>query len=215
MRWVESRLSAEKMPFSYAWKTLMKEGIHVAGGSDAPIEHPSPLRGIFDAIYRSNTRRKQKAEETKVFRSEECLSFSEALWIYTYEGAYAAGYEDILGEVKPGRVADLLILDKAVLSDPERLHDLKPMTVFVGGEIEFYDRENNSNHNPVKFLKAKNADFLTHPSVAYEETIAHDAPYIPGKGGSFENSRVGDDCDNFVRIGYCSCQLKNVNYCWS
>lgn len=38
--WVEKRVSPDMFPYAYSWKTLLKEGIHVAGGSDSPIEYP-------------------------------------------------------------------------------------------------------------------------------------------------------------------------------
>lgn len=227
MRWVESRLSSEKMPYAYAWKTLMREGIHVAGGSDAPIEHPSPLRGIFDSIKRSNIRRKKAEEEEKIFRPEECLSFSEALWIYTHEGAYAAGYEEILGEIKVGSVADLLVIDASCLSNPEILHDLQPTMVLVGGKIEFLSNANNE----IRFLKDSSLPEVPPSTSSYKQTIDHEAPFIPGKNGQFTNSKsngksnrkrntntnanTNDNsfCSAFVQIGYCSCQLKS-NYCF-
>ena len=59
-----------------------KCALHVAGGSDAPIESPNPFTGMYDAMFRSDSHR-QKALQSSVFKPEECLSFSQALWIYT------------------------------------------------------------------------------------------------------------------------------------
>lgn len=41
--WAEKRLPSFMLPYSYAWKTLLNEGICVVGGSDAPIEFPVRL----------------------------------------------------------------------------------------------------------------------------------------------------------------------------
>ncbi len=30
---------------------MLQEGVHVAGGSDAPIEHPNPFMGMHAAIF--------------------------------------------------------------------------------------------------------------------------------------------------------------------
>ena len=35
------------LPYSYCWKTLLNKGIHVSGGSDAPVENVSPFKGII------------------------------------------------------------------------------------------------------------------------------------------------------------------------
>jgi hypothetical protein len=90
-------------------------------GSDAPIESCCPFTGMHDAILRQS-----KAIEllpadndddhesdrddasgsgagsasAAVFRAEECLSFSEALWMYTIGAAFAANCEHVLGQVR-------------------------------------------------------------------------------------------------------------------
>jgi len=51
-RWAQEKLPDSLLPYAYAWKTLLREGVHCAGGSDAPIELPNPLVGLHCAIYR-------------------------------------------------------------------------------------------------------------------------------------------------------------------
>lgn len=51
-RYVDRILPQELLPYSYAWKTLLKYGIHVAGGSDSPVETPSPFIGLHAALFR-------------------------------------------------------------------------------------------------------------------------------------------------------------------
>lgn len=198
MRWVENRLTKDKFPFAYAWKTLIQRGIHVAGGSDAPIEHPSPLRGIFDAMYRSNVRRKKESEQEVIFRDEECLSLSEAIWMYTKEGAFASGYEDVLGEIKSGFAADLVFLNPSVLTNPHHFHDLSPLMVIVEGKIEFCGKDVQSF-----VIKTEAAPPLP-PNLSYQSNIKSDAPHIQGKGGYFDLNQY---CSEVVSIGYCSCKF--------
>lgn len=105
MKWVRARLGDQQLRYSYAWKTLLMHSsltnsatsssacttpsspiLVVAGGSDSPIEHPNPFTGMYDAIFRTNKHRLKStasAEEEIVFQPDECLSFSQALWIYT------------------------------------------------------------------------------------------------------------------------------------
>jgi len=44
-RWAQARLPATLLPYAYAWKTLLEQGVHLAGGSDSPIELASPFFG--------------------------------------------------------------------------------------------------------------------------------------------------------------------------
>lgn len=104
-RWVAKRVPASIHPYSYCWKTMMKLGIVVAGGSDSPIEHCSPIRGMYDAIFRD-------------FLPNEALSFPEALSIYTVNGAYAAQLENVTGQLKCGLEADFVVVNKNIAQTP-------------------------------------------------------------------------------------------------
>ena len=46
------RPGTERFRYAYVWRTLMKAGVHVAGGSDAPVEAPTPLIGMADVTWR-------------------------------------------------------------------------------------------------------------------------------------------------------------------
>lgn len=140
MRWVQDRLDPRHMPYAYAWKTLLKNGVHVAGGSDAPIEKCSPFLGIYDAISRLG--RNDLAESC--FKPEERLTFSEALWIYTMEASYASMTEHVIGAIKPGYAADLLFVDPSIVADHSRLPTYEPARVMVGGQI-VYDKSSRGD----------------------------------------------------------------------
>mmetsp|Transcript_7346 Transcript_7346/g.12205 ORF Transcript_7346/g.12205 Transcript_7346/m.12205 type:complete len:795 (-) Transcript_7346:73-2457(-) len=90
--------------------TSSGRGLHVAGGSDAPIESCNPFTGIHDAMFRSNRHRQSNSdsnadsnisndEDSSVFLPQERLTFSQALWLYTIGGAFAAGVEHRLGQL--------------------------------------------------------------------------------------------------------------------
>ena len=160
MKWVSERISAPQQLFAYAWRTLMTAGVVVAGGSDAPVEPCSPLLGMHDAILRrarpplplplpptnvaadvpadaeAETEAEAEAEaEAEVYRPSECLSFAQALWMYTVGGAYASGSEAVLGKIHVGYAGDLVFLDPAVLRDPALLREALPRAVVVGGRL--------------------------------------------------------------------------------
>ena len=50
--WARRRLGPTALAHAYAWKSLLEAGVACAGGSDAPVETPEPLKGIYSAMFR-------------------------------------------------------------------------------------------------------------------------------------------------------------------
>ena len=127
-QWVSKRLgeNSERYHYSYAWKTLLENDIHVAGGSDAPIESPNALDGIYQAMFRLNPK-------NEVWRPKEKLSFNEAVGIYTEGGAYAVKLENQLGMLKEGYQADFFVTDIDLAVFPEKIPQSKILEVWVEG----------------------------------------------------------------------------------
>jgi len=128
--WAEKRLPDELLAYSYIWKTLMKSGITVVGGSDAPIEDCNPLLGLHCAIFRHD-------QNGKSWKPEECLTFHEAMQIYTKNAAYAAWRENDLGQLIPGFKADFIVLDTDIEKQPNNLPQAKVEQVWVNGKLKF------------------------------------------------------------------------------
>lgn len=133
-QWVEQRLGKSRLKYSYAWKTLIENGINVAGGSDSPIEDPNPLKGMYAAIFRKNP----KGES---WRPEERLNFNEAIDLYTKGTAYSIYEENRLGKIQRNFIADFIIVDKDVIDKPELLNETRVEQVWIDG-IKRFDYEN-------------------------------------------------------------------------
>ncbi|HET7577883.1 MAG TPA: amidohydrolase [Bacillales bacterium] len=112
--WVIERLGEERMTHSFAWKTLLDEGLHCAGGSDAPIERPDPLLGIHAAVAR-----KKPGEPGQGYYPEQKLSVYEAVSLYTEGSAYVIGKESTRGKISEGFTADFTVLDRDLFTIPE------------------------------------------------------------------------------------------------
>jgi predicted amidohydrolase YtcJ len=52
MRWAPERLGPDRLAGAYAWRSLLRTGTIIAGGSDFPVEDPNPFHGLQAAVTR-------------------------------------------------------------------------------------------------------------------------------------------------------------------
>jgi len=117
---------------AYAFRTLLDHGTRMAFGSDAPVEAPNPFWGIHAAVTRQHADGKPGPDG---WYPQQRLTVMEALLAYTTGAAYAAGMEDRQGMLKPGYLADLLILDSDPFAcEPGQLKDIVPQGTMLGGD---------------------------------------------------------------------------------
>jgi predicted amidohydrolase YtcJ len=96
---VAEKLWADRLEGAYAYRSLHASGARLALGSDAPVEEMDPLQGLRDAVLRE-------------WRSHEALDLQAALEALTVTPAWLAGDEERRGRLRPGLLADLVILDR-------------------------------------------------------------------------------------------------------
>lgn len=122
-----SRIGRARWPLSYAWRTLKEAGAHVVFASDWPVSPIDPILGIQAAVVR-----KPWAETDP----DQSFSLREALAAYTVEGAYAGFMEHRKGMLKPGYLADLVVLSNDIeATAPEALHRVLAATTICGGKV--------------------------------------------------------------------------------
>ncbi|OJV63282.1 MAG: hypothetical protein BGO41_11380 [Clostridiales bacterium 38-18] len=128
---VPSRVGPVLARTSYAYKKMLSHGIILAFGSDAPVENPNPMRGLYYAIYRERP-------DGLVYYKEEGLTFEEAFDAYTSAGAYFSYETHIKGRLEPGYLADFFAVTKPLESlHPSELLTLKVEKTYIGGECTF------------------------------------------------------------------------------
>jgi predicted amidohydrolase YtcJ len=116
---------------AYVWQKLMATGATIPNGTDAPVEDVSAL-----ASYHSTVSRVLK--DGSVFFPNQRMSRMEALRSYTINGAYAAFEEDIKGTLTPGKLADITVLSKDILTIPEEeILTTEVVYTIVGGEVKY------------------------------------------------------------------------------
>ncbi|WP_018887874.1 amidohydrolase [Paenibacillus massiliensis] len=131
--WVLERVGPHRTEFLYAWRKLMQAGIPCAGGSDAPIEPLDPLLGLHAAV----TRRKPE-ESHEGYITEEKLSLSEALLLFSKGGAVAAGEVEERGIIQQGCRADFTVLDRELMQDdPDDVLKARVQMTIVNGVMAY------------------------------------------------------------------------------
>jgi predicted amidohydrolase YtcJ len=132
MGWAEKRVGADRIAGAYAWRSLVKAGAKLAGGSDFPVESENPLLGFYAAI----TRQDPSGEPAGGWRPQERLSRSEALALFTSDAARAAFEEDRRGRIAPGYDADLTVLAADPMTAPAgRVASIPVVLTLVGGRV--------------------------------------------------------------------------------
>ena len=112
---------------AYAYRSLLDAGALLANGSDAPVEELDPLAGIVAGVRRT-------LDERPPWRPEQSVTVEEALRAATVAPAWLEGQERRRGRLRPGMLADLVVLDRDPLScPPEELPELRVLATMVGG----------------------------------------------------------------------------------
>jgi hypothetical protein len=131
-----SRVYGEE--YAHRWmlpvKSLIDAGVRVSYGADT---HQDPLRHPMFGLEILVTRR---IRDGRVFGAREAIDRSTALLMMTRWGGDYLLREKELGSLEPGKLADLIVLDKNPLdtniADAD-LSEIKVVTTVIGGEIAY------------------------------------------------------------------------------
>jgi predicted amidohydrolase YtcJ len=116
---------------AYVWQKLMKSGAVVGNGTDAPVEDVSPIACYYAAVSR-------RLKDGTTFYPAQRMSREEALRAYTWNNAYAAFQEKLKGSLEVGKLADVTVLSKDILTIPEdQILATDVKYTIVGGKVSF------------------------------------------------------------------------------
>jgi hypothetical protein len=134
MYWATDRLGPERARGAYLWKTFLKRGVVLAGGSDAPVESIAVLPGLYAAV----TRQDAKGWPAGGWHAEERVTIDEALTMFSGGAAFAAFDEKDGGRIAAGLRADFTVLgrDPTTIAPAEILTTPVVLTM-VGGRVEY------------------------------------------------------------------------------
>jgi hypothetical protein len=133
-RWADKVIGTERAKTTYAFRSLIESGAHVSFGSDWFVAPPTPLDGIYAAV----TRRTLDGANPDGWVPQQKITVERALGAYTSEAAYASFEEDVKGTLRPGMLADFVLLDRDITAIPaEEIAGTEVLKTIVGGRIVF------------------------------------------------------------------------------
>ncbi|MFC0598199.1 amidohydrolase [Streptomyces palmae] len=124
-------LGPERAAWQYPFGDLLRAGATLAAGSDWPVSSPNPVEGIHVAV----NRQEPGATDGRVFLPEQRLDTAAAIAAYTAGSAHVNGLDET-GTLRPGHLADLIVLDRDILTaPPEEIAEARVERTYVGGEL--------------------------------------------------------------------------------
>ncbi len=133
-RWAEKRIGPERIKTTYAFKSLLDAGAPLTFGSDWTVAPLNPLEGIYAAV----TRRTLDGAHPEGWVPKEKITVEEALQCYTTANAYAGFQEDKVGMLRPGYLADLVVLSENIFEiPPEKIREVEVVRTVVGGKAAY------------------------------------------------------------------------------
>ena len=142
-RYAEQVIGSHRLKGSYAYRSLLESGATVCFGSDWPVVSLNPFLGMAAAVT-------GRTNHGNVWLGSENISIEDALRCYTIHAARACFMEERVGTIEKGKAADLVMLDRDLLTIPaEEIAKVKPLMTIVGGKIVFAEAGVESAEPPV------------------------------------------------------------------
>ena len=133
--WAIDRLGSERIESgAYVWRDLLDAGVHIANGTDVPVEPINPIANFYASVARKTL----KGLPDEGYEIGQKLSRHETLKSMTLWNAYAAFEEAEVGSISVGKRADMTVTDQNLMTvDENKILATKPVMTVIGGEIVY------------------------------------------------------------------------------
>jgi len=122
-------LDPEVYKWQYPARSILDSGGIISGASDWPVS----TANVFRAIYQAETRKGSEG----VLDPSQAMPREAMFYAYTRNSARAMNMDSI-GRIAPGKRADLVLLDRDVLTvSPEEMRDTKVVWTMVAGKMVY------------------------------------------------------------------------------
>jgi hypothetical protein len=119
----------ERAAYSIPIRRIIDAGVHVGGGTDAPVVPGDPFQSMWWMTTRGTLAGYRLGPE-------HAITPREALLLYTRNNAVLLGAEAELGSIEVGKLADLVVLSQDVLAvEPERIRETRAVMTVLGGRV--------------------------------------------------------------------------------
>ena len=130
-RWAEKRIGRDRASRTYAFRTFLDHGVHLAFGTDWEVAPLNPMFGLYAAVTRATLDDKNP----QGWFPEQKLTVAEAVEAYTMGSAYAEFQDKEKGSITAGKLADIVVLSDDIFSiDPVKIRDVGVLRTIVGGK---------------------------------------------------------------------------------
>lgn len=129
-----ARLGPDREKYTWPFKSLKDSGAVLCGGSDCPVVEGNPMVGIYAGI----TRLCPDGTPDGGWNPEQKLTVKDMIDIYTSGAAFSEGREDELGTLEAGKLADIAVFDRNLMSiNAKDICDARSCLTVVNGKIVF------------------------------------------------------------------------------
>ena len=120
-----------QMRWMWPHRTLIDRGIPAPAHSDCPVCTPNPWIGMYGLVTR-------KTSGGDALYAGEGITPMEAIRAYTIDGAHSAWEEEFKGSIEPGKLADLVVVDRDPLTIPvDDLKNVQAVITIVDGKVAY------------------------------------------------------------------------------
>lgn len=135
LRIVEDRIGKDRAQYTYNFKRMLDEGVHVAGGSDYPYcEFYQTFYNLHEAVNRQDL----KGYPEGGWLPDQKLTIDEAMSIFTKGGAYASYEEDVKGTIEEGKLADCFVMSDDIFEiNSSEIKNMNVEMTFMGGKLVY------------------------------------------------------------------------------
>ena len=130
--WVGERLGKDRtQERGYLFRSMIESGAIVMNGTDPPVEDIDPIASFHCSVTR-------QLSDGTYFYPEQAMTRDQALRSYTINNAYAAFEEEVKGTIKTGKLADLTVLSKDIMTIPyDEILETEVVYTIIGGEVKY------------------------------------------------------------------------------
>jgi predicted amidohydrolase YtcJ len=129
-------IGPERTSRQYVFGDLLRSGARLAAGSDWAVSSANPMRAIHVAVNRAL--QGSTGAEAEPFLPNQSLALGEAIAAYTIGSAYVNHLDDDTGTIEPGKLADLVVLDRDPFAGPPaEIGSTAVLATYVQGEAVY------------------------------------------------------------------------------